>query len=504
MALTPRKDLTTASAVEYIDGTTVIGADNLNKIQRTILYNTQQTEDLADQKQNAEAGKGLSTNDYTTAEKTKLAGIEDGATRTVVDAALSDTSTNPVQNKVVKTLADDVEAARKTALASYITDTVSGSIASFSDGADDVPVKDLTVAIEPVQSGSGDPAPDNVRPITGWTGVNVTRTGKNFLELATVNKIDTDVDVSITEDSITLNGTASSTAILSFNLAFSGAINAKQSDNKKHLPNGTYVFGDLPSGLRYQVYGSNSIDAGGADVVSIANSYSKEPFSIDDTYAYNWIRLWVNGGTVFSNTKIYPMIRLASDTDTTYEPYISDTYSITFPSEAGTVYGGTLDVTTGLLSVNRVTPEQKTGAAWAKVAGYNHIFYVRNSGNKAFGLTQLSTVITNVLPTVVTNGLAAFDGIPYGARVTDAVYVVNQDCSTLEEWNAFVQSSGLQVVYELATPVTYQLSPTEVKTLLGTNNIWADTGDTTAEYRADTKMYIDKQIAALQALVLES
>jgi hypothetical protein len=42
-----------------------------------------------------------STNDYTTAEKNKLAGIQAGANKTVVDTALSTTSTNPVQNKTV-------------------------------------------------------------------------------------------------------------------------------------------------------------------------------------------------------------------------------------------------------------------------------------------------------------------------------------------------------------------------------------------------------------------
>lgn len=46
-------------------------------------------------------GKGLSTNDYTTAEKTKLDGIEEGANKTVVDDTSSLTSTNPLQNKVV-------------------------------------------------------------------------------------------------------------------------------------------------------------------------------------------------------------------------------------------------------------------------------------------------------------------------------------------------------------------------------------------------------------------
>lgn len=48
-------------------------------------------------------GKELSSNDYTTAEKEKLAGIETGATKTVIDTALSSTSTNPVQNKAIYT-----------------------------------------------------------------------------------------------------------------------------------------------------------------------------------------------------------------------------------------------------------------------------------------------------------------------------------------------------------------------------------------------------------------
>ena len=55
-------------------------------------------------------GKGLSTNDYTTTEKNKLGGIETGANKTVVDSALSSTSTNPVQNKVIKKALDDLPA----------------------------------------------------------------------------------------------------------------------------------------------------------------------------------------------------------------------------------------------------------------------------------------------------------------------------------------------------------------------------------------------------------
>ena len=40
--------------------------------------------------------------------------------------------------------------------------------------------------------------------------------------------------------------------------------------------------------------------------------------------------------------------------------------------------------------------------------------------------------------------------------------------------------------------MTVQLEPHEVASLLGVNNIFADTGDTACEYRADTTLYISR------------
>lgn len=80
------------------------------------------------------SGKGLSTEDYTTAEKTKLSGIETGATKTTIDSSLSSSSTNPVQNKVVNTA---LENKLNTAQTSYkgknvVVDGTSGNI-TFED-----------------------------------------------------------------------------------------------------------------------------------------------------------------------------------------------------------------------------------------------------------------------------------------------------------------------------------------------------------------------------------
>lgn len=52
-------------------------------------------------KVDAVAGKGLSTEDFTTAEKTKLANLSDTGGSITVDSSLSSTSKNPVQNKVI-------------------------------------------------------------------------------------------------------------------------------------------------------------------------------------------------------------------------------------------------------------------------------------------------------------------------------------------------------------------------------------------------------------------
>lgn len=56
------------------------------------------------------SGKGLSTNDYTTDEKKKLAGL----TKITVDSELSSTSMNPVQNKVINTALEGKAAASHT------------------------------------------------------------------------------------------------------------------------------------------------------------------------------------------------------------------------------------------------------------------------------------------------------------------------------------------------------------------------------------------------------
>ena len=64
---------------------------------------------------------------------------------------------------------------------------------------------------------------------------------------------------------------------------------------------------------------------------------------------------------------------------------------------------------------------------------------------------------------------------------------------TQSEWIALAQD--VQIIAELATPQTIQLTPQEVALLKGQNNLWCDSGDTAVTYYADIQRYIDKKLS---------
>lgn len=159
------------------------------------------------------------------------------------------------------------------------------------------------------------------------------------------------------------------------------------------------------------------------------------------------------------------------------------TYSITFPSEAGTVYGGTLDVTTGKLTVDRAMVDLGT-LTWYTAASQR----ITRFRAPVIGIKQIGS--PNVLGAIVCSSYATKTanqtytgslGISLQQNAND-VYIYDPQKEAFSAADFKSAMSGVQLVYELATPQTYQLTPTEVTTLLGDNTIWADTGDVTVTY----------------------
>ena len=182
-------------------------------------------------------------------------------------------------------------------------------------------------------------------------------------------------------------------------------------------------------------------------------------------------------------------------TDTTYHAYQGNTYSITLPDSVGTVYSGTVDLKAKTLTVDRAIVDLGS-LSWTKNnAGTEHERWSAVISNAA-KFVDHSTVV-NLLCSIFQSG--TYPQI-YNHQKDEAIGFY--DSTTILVWSGVYSSftkqefeaalSGVQLVYELATPLTYSLTdlPT-ITTLPGINNIWADTGAISLTYSADTKTYID-------------
>lgn len=156
------------------------------------------------------------------------------------------------------------------------------------------------------------------------------------------------------------------------------------------------------------------------------------------------------------------------------------TYTVQFGT-AGTVYGGTLDVVNGTLTVDKTYIPIKGAGAWQLApSGY---FFATISG-KASGTTN---VISDIYTTKVRASWETGDDfVIAGNANTGQVYIRDSRFTTQADFRANADGN---MCFPLSTPQTYTLTPTEVELLLGTNNVWSDTnGDTTLTYLADGRV----------------
>ncbi|MBO7735776.1 MAG: hypothetical protein J6S67_24625 [Methanobrevibacter sp.] len=173
-------------ATEYIDDiyddTTAIRTDtgNIATSNQIIVSNTQ---GINNRLQSIDPNvTAIKNNVGTISTNTGIAAAfsEDIATNTMntldkVTTIASDTTQLRADNAVVKSDLDKIYDALKWSLVGIDTTETEEGIGSVSFNTDKTdPLNQFDIAFTAVQSGSGDPSPDNVRPITGWTDFDVT------------------------------------------------------------------------------------------------------------------------------------------------------------------------------------------------------------------------------------------------------------------------------------------------------------------------------------------
>lgn len=318
--------------------------------------------------------------------------------------------------KEINELADEIDGK-----APLIVNTASGSIASFDNGADDLPMKSAVVSIEPIQEGTGDPSPENVRPISGRTGLSVVRSGKNLLPMPIVSgSYDYTTTITVNDDkSFVINKTISA--------GWSAFILGRFT-----LKPGTYTLIESDDNNANSQLVLDKVIGDTTEVLVTTRYTKRQVFTVE---ADTLVQARYTRSGIADNVLTKLMLFIGNTaTATDYEPYKGSTYSVNWETEAGTVYGGALDVVSGKLTVDK-----------GYIASYNEE-------------TLPSTWIS--------------DRDAYAPGTTPTI--------------------GAQVVYKLAEPIEYQLTPQEIRTLPGVNNIWSDAGDVSVESPADTKTYIDE------------
>ena len=327
----------------------------------------------------------------------------------------------------------------------------------------------------------------NICPISGHASAVVTRTGKNLFD---PNEVE-------------------------LGKSYNGTANAKRCVLYKKFPTGTYTasltnyqnFTEIVFGSAVAQYDRTNTQAQNIVILS-RNSYT---FIIDAQRPYFYFFAINTNDVTLADIQAINVQLERSSTASAYEAPNIQTVTIDLD---GTRYGGTLDVLTGEMTVTKVfeTFDGSSDETISKstVSGMG-IFVVGLQNNMPYPDSHyIPPIISNIAKTVVQAGSwSQYDFFAITTTVSQSgkVNILGKnivDTLTPTEFRAWLSSTPLQVCYELATPITVQLSPSQMQTLLGQNNLLADTGDVAVEYRADTKLYIDGKFSQLQALILEN
>ena len=212
-------------------------------------------------------------------------------------------------------------------------------IASFKT---DIPAnyKEVKAYFLPFQRGSGDPSPDNIRPIIGYPDITITRGGRNFcvVNIKFWQQNGVSYNMGPNDGTIHLSGETTSAMSWHMNISYPEfSDTGNQRDYVKWYPDGSY-FMEHPipgttNGINYHIvnhkdYLENYFTV--KDLRYLATSDTND-------YNFNWTRIRIQRNYNCEGIVLYPDVFLASEPDRTHEKSKRENYTITFPS---TIYGG--------------------------------------------------------------------------------------------------------------------------------------------------------------------
>lgn len=162
-----------------------------------------------------------------------------------------------------------------------------------------------------------------------------------------------------------------------------------------------------------------------------------------------------------------------------------NTYTIAFGQ---TVYGGVPDVTRGKLTVNTLYKTYNGSEAWytsGASGGEYRISLAEVLNNVKYPTDNdevLSCICNMLVGKTARQTYARNQGISFQPGSGLRIYANDYNTSDITPWKTLLSNTPLQVVYELATPFDIDLTPEVISAVVGTNNVFADCGETEVKY----------------------
>ena len=345
-----------------------------------------------------------------------------------------------------------------------------GSIASFSTDISDK-LFSCYVNVVASQAGSGTPAPDNVRTISGWSACNLSAIGVNLAKLTPRAQESSNGIISTIYDDnrIVANGTSSGNGDIGIDFA-----NELKLDSNKSYTISLTGTDTRSASLNIFFHYKNGAYT---SPFAISNSAHKATFNNIGGIFDRILLRTSNTFTISLDAKLQIEV---GTSQSTYTSYNGTTHNIPFNT---TVYGGVLDVLSGVLTVTHGMVDLGD-LNWAYVSSGDR--FTSNGAENTIKRPSSDSIAVdmiceklNVMSLTELKSSSSDNLIACGdTGILSARYTTSGT-----DANAFKTAiNGTKLVYPLATPTTIQLTPTEVKTILGQNNIFADCGDIDLKY----------------------
>lgn len=317
------------------------------------------------------------------------------------------------------------------------------------------------VSWEPTQEGTGDPSPENVRPIKGRDSVTVERCGEALWSL----------------DEIILQ---------TFNTNISAKINM---DAVNRLPRNVklYFSGKCSNGalreIRFFDDGNKEIGIlranGGVNTVLTAGNIAK-------------VHLYAGPNENSERTCTNLQITLGSTAPTAYSPYIGQTATLTLPT---TIYGGTVDAVTGegQETWNEITLIDTYG--WFAATNQYRTFYCVDIENITRTTVENSENAKYLKCTHFKSG--AYSYAESGNMYNTVSFQSNRKTlaivfpGTIDELKSYLSAqyaagTPVQIAYKLAEPIPFTATGAQpIPALSGVNTVLTDADKLTVTGRAD-------------------